>query len=225
MDKITEKLFAMQDTKYRDFQVKLIPGADPDTFIGIRSPQLRSLAKEMLRSGDADAFLEELPHRYFDENQLHGFIISEVKDFDRAMELTEEFLPYVDNWATCDQLTPKAFKKNKAVLAEKAKEWITSGKTYTIRFGIGMLMSHFLDEDFAPGYMEIVAAVKSDEYYVNMMIAWYFATALAKQYSHAVKYIEDGVLSPWVHNKTIQKARESFRVSDEHKEYLKKLKK
>ena len=224
MEKITEKLFAMQDTKYRDFQLKLIPGADPVTFIGTRTPQLRSLAKEKLRSGDADEFLTELPHRYFDENQLHGFIISEVKDFDRAMELTEEFLPYVDNWATCDQLTPKAFKKNKAVLAEKAKEWIASDKTYTIRFGIGMLMSHFLDEDFAPGYMEIVAAVKSDEYYVNMMIAWYFATALAKQYSHAVKYIEDGVLSPWVHNKTIQKARESFRVSDEHKEYLKTLK-
>ena len=224
MDKITEKLFAMQDIKYRDFQVKLIPGADPDTFIGTRTPQLRSLAKEMLRSGDADEFLEELPHRYFDENQLHGFIICEVKDFDRAMALTEKFLPYVDNWATCDQLSPKAFKKNKAVLAEKAKEWIASDKTYTVRFGIGMLMSHFLDDDFAPEYMEIVAAVKSDVYYVNMMIAWYFATALAKQYSHAVKYIEDGVLSPWVHNKTIQKARESFRVSDEHKEYLKKLK-
>ena len=225
MDKITEKLFAMQDIKYRDFQLKLIPGADTDTFIGTRTPQLRSLAKEMLRSGDADEFLEELPHRYFDENQLHGFIICEVKDFDRAMALTEEFLPYVDNWATCDQLSPKAFKKNKAVLAEKAKEWIASDKTYTVRFGIGMLMSHFLDDDFAPEYMEIVAAVKSDEYYINMMIAWYFATALAKQYSHAVKYIEDGVLSPWVHNKTIQKARESFRVSDEHKEYLKKLKK
>ena len=224
MDKITEKLFAMQDIKYRDFQLKLILGADTDTFIGTRTPQLRSLAKEMLRSGDADEFLEELPHRYFDENQLHGFIICEVKDFDRAMALTEEFLPYVDNWATCDQLSPKAFKKNKAVLAEKAKEWIASDKTYTVRFGIGMLMSHFLDDDFAPEYMEIVAAVKSDEYYINMMIAWYFATALAKQYSHAVKYIEDGVLSPWVHNKTIQKARESFRVSDEHKEYLKALK-
>lgn len=224
MDKITEKLFAMQDRKYRDFQVKLIPGSDPDTFIGTRTPQLRSLAKEMLRSGDADAFLEELPHRYFDENQLHGFIISEVKDFDEAMALTEKFLPYVDNWATCDQLRPKAFKKNKAVLAAKAKEWIASGKTYTVRFGIGMLMSHFLDTDFEPEYMETVAAVKNDEYYVNMMTAWYFATALAKQYSHAVKYIEDGVLSEWVHNKTIQKAAESFRVSGEHKEYLKTLK-
>ncbi|HQM00747.1 MAG TPA: DNA alkylation repair protein [Ruminococcus flavefaciens] len=224
MDKITEKLFAMQDTKYRDFQVKLIPGSDPDTFIGTRTPQLRSLAKEMLRSGDADGFLEELPHRYFDENQLHGFIISEVKDFDEAMALTEKFLPYVDNWATCDQLRPKAFKKNNAVLAAKAKEWIASGKTYTVRFGIGMLMSHFLDADFDPEYMETVAAVKSDEYYVNMMTAWYFATALAKQYSHAVKYIEDGVLSEWVHNKTIQKAAESFRVSGEHKEYLKTLK-
>ena len=225
MKSITDKLFSMQDNKYREFQTRLIPGTELDDVIGIRTPELRAYAKELVKAGETEEFLSELPHRYFDENQLHAFIISEVKEFDRAMELTEVFLPYVDNWATCDQLRPKAFRKNKDILLKKSKEWITSGRTYTIRFGIGMLMSHFLDDDFRPEYMELVAAVKSEEYYVNMMIAWYFATALAKQYETAVGYLENGRLPVWVHNKSIQKARESFRVSDEHKEYLNTLKK
>lgn len=225
MKSITDKLFSMQDNKYREFQTRLIPGTELDDVIGIRTPELRTFAKELVKAGETEEFLSELPHRYFDENQLHAFIISEVKEFDRAMELTEVFLPYVDNWATCDQLRPKAFRKNKDILLKKSKEWITSGRTYTIRFGIGMLMSHFLDDDFRPEYMELVAAVKSEEYYVNMMIAWYFATALAKQYETAVGYLENDRLPVWVHNKSIQKARESFRVSDEHKEYLNTLKK
>lgn len=224
MDSITEKLFSMQDEKYRDFQAKLIPDTNIKEVIGVRTPQLRAYAKELVKAGKTEEFLSELPHRYFDEYQLHAFIISEIKDIGEAMAQTERFLPYVDNWATCDQLRPKAFRKHRDVLIAKAREWMSSDKTYTVRFGIGMLMCHFLDEDYRPEYLEWVAEVKSEEYYVNMMTAWYFATALAKQYDDAVKYLEKGRLSVWVHNKTIQKARESFRVSPEHKEYLSTLK-
>lgn len=224
MEKITEKLLSMQDKKYCEFQVKLIPGTRADDFIGIRTPELRAYAKELVKSGESDEFLSELPHRYFDENQLHAFIISEVKDFDTALGLTEKFLPFVDNWATCDQLRPKSFRKNKEKLLGSIRKWIVSDKTYTVRFGIGMLMCHFLDDDFDESYLKLVSEVKSGEYYVDMMIAWYFATALAKQYDAAVKYLENHVLSEWVHNKTIQKARESFRVTDSHKEYLNTLK-
>lgn len=224
MSSITEKLFSMQDIKYRDFQVKLIPEISVENVIGIRTPELRKYAKELVKSGNTAQFLSELPHKYFDENQLHAFIISEVSNYEEAIKLTEEFLPYVDNWATCDQLRPKAFKKNRDKLIDRIKAWISSDKTYTIRFGIGMLMCHFLDDDFKAEYLELVAGVRSEEYYVNMMIAWYFATALAKQYDHAVKYLESNSLSQWVHNKTIQKARESFRITAEQKEYLKTLK-
>ncbi|MBR1823153.1 MAG: DNA alkylation repair protein [Ruminococcus sp.] len=221
---IIERLFSMQDEKYRDFQSKLIPDTSIKKVIGVRTPQLKAYAKELVKSGETEQFLAELPHEYFDEYQLHAFIISETKDYNKAIEQTERFLPYIDNWATCDQLRPKAFKKHKDELLAKIRQWIKSDKTYTIRFSIGMLMCHFLDDDFKPEYPELAAGVVSDEYYVNMMIAWYFATALAKQYESAVKYIEKRRLSPWVHNKTIQKARESFRVTDEHKEYLNKLK-
>ena len=214
----------MQDKKNRDFQAKLIPDADTEHFLGIRTPELRAYAKELVKAGETEQFLSELPHRYFDEDQLHAFIISESKDIGYALEQTEKFLPYVDNWATCDQLRPKAFSKHKDVLINKIKEWIASDKTYTIRFGIGMPMCHFLGEDLRNEYMDWAADVKSEEYYVNMMIAWYFATALAKNYDTAVKYLENERLSPWVHNKTIQKARESFRVTPEHKEYLNTLK-
>lgn len=224
MDIITEKLFSMQDKKNRDFQAKLIPDADTEHFIGVRTPELRAYAKELMRAGETEQFLSELPHRYFDEDQLHAFIISESKDMRTALEQTEKFLPYVDNWATCDQLRPKTFGKHKDVLINKIKKWIASEKTYTVRFGIGMLMCHFLGDDLRPEYMDWAADVKSGEYYVNMMIAWYFATALAKNYDTAVKYLENERLSPWVHNKTIQKARESFRVTPEHKEYLSTLK-
>ena len=226
-DRIREELFAMQDKKYRDFQAKLIPTVDPETVIGVRTPQLRKLAKRLYKETDPaelEVFLKELPHKYFDENQLHAFLISEEKDYDRCVAQINDFLPYIDNWATCDQLSPKVFKKHRGELLNNIKEWINSDRTYTIRFGIGMLMQHFLDDDFDPAYPETVAQVRSEEYYVNMMIAWYFATALAKQYDTAITYIEGQKLDVWTHNKAIQKARESYRVTPEQKEYLKTLK-
>ena len=224
MPEIRDRLFALQDTGYRDFQVKLIPGIAPESMIGVRTPELRKLAKEYARHPGIGKFLQELPHAWFDENQLHAFILSEMKDFDGCMEQTERFLPYIDNWATCDQLSPKVFKKHRKELLSHCREWMRSGKTYTVRFGIGMLMQHFLDEDFDPAYPELVAGIRSDEYYINMMIAWYFATALAKQYKAVLPYIEGHRLDPWTHNKAIQKAVESFRITPEQKEYLRGLK-
>lgn len=221
---IQDTLFSMQDTKYRDFQVKLIPGSDTETMIGVRTPVLRSLAKELAKREDISVFLDDLPHKYFDENQLHAFIISAGKDYDVAIKRVNEFLPYVDNWATCDQMSPKIFKKHKKELLDEIKKWLKSKETYTIRFGIGMLMEHFLDDDFDPKYPKMVAGVKSEEYYVRMMIAWYFATALAKQYDAVIPYIEEKKLDPWTHNKTIQKSVESYRITPEQKEYLRSLK-
>ncbi|WP_173452256.1 DNA alkylation repair protein [Eubacterium pyruvativorans] len=222
-EEIRKELFLMQDRKYRDFQSRLMPTVDPERMIGVRTPALRKLAKEMGKSGDSASFLAKLPHRYFDENQLHAFLLSEMKDFPRCMEEVERFLPYIDNWATCDQLSPKVFRKHRNELLLRIPEWIRSKETYTIRFGIGMLMQHFLDEDFDPAYLEMVAALRSEEYYVNMMIAWYFATALAKQYDAALPLMENRRLSDWTHNKAIQKALESFRVTPEHKEVLRSL--
>ena len=222
-EEIRKELFLMQDRKYRDFQSRLMPTVDPERMIGVRTPALRKLATEMGKSGDSASFLAELPHRYFDENQLHAFLLSEMKDFPRCMEEVERFLPYIDNWATCDQLSPKVFRKHRKELLLRIPEWIRSKETYTIRFGIGMLMQHFLDEDFDPAYLELVAALRSEEYYVNMMIAWYFATALAKQYDAALPLMENRQLSDWTHNKAIQKALESFRVTPEHKEVLRSL--
>ncbi len=224
-----KELFKLQDIKYRDFQKKLIPTVDPETIIGVRTPEMRKLAKRLYKAtGEeakaVEAFLETLPHEYFDENQLHAFIISEEKDFNRCIGLVEEFLPYVDNWATCDQMSPKVFKKDKDGLLLHVRKWLESDRTYTVRFAIGMLMEHFLNEDFDPEYPELVAGVSSDEYYVNMMIAWYFATALAKQYDAVLPYIEGEKLDVWTHNKAIQKARESYRITPEQKEYLKTLK-
>ena len=224
IDEIRARLFAEQDIPYRDFQAKLIPGIDPESMIGVRTPALRKLAKEYVRREETAAFLEELPHRYFDENQLHAFIISEVKDYERCIGLTEAFLPYIDNWATCDQLSPKAFKKHRPELLARIRAWLKSSETYTLRFAVGMLMQHFLDEDFDPAYPELVAGIRSEEYYVNMMIAWYFATALAKQYGAVLPYIEQCRLDPRTHNKTIQKAVESCRITPEQKEYLRTLK-
>ena len=221
---IREKLLALQDKEYRDFQAKLIPTVDPKRIIGTRTPQLRELAKELLKSYDCSLFLDDLPHKYFDEDQLHAFILSGMKDYDGCMERLEQFLPNVDNWATCDQMSPKVFKKHKAELLEKVKVWIASDDTYTVRFGIGMLMEHFLDDDFDKAYPKMVAGVKSEEYYINMMVAWYFATALAKQYDAVIPYIEKKKLSVWNHNKAIQKSIESNRVTPEHKEYLRSLK-
>ena len=223
-DEITTKLFSLQDTAYRDFQVKLIPGMDAEKEIGVRTPELRKLAKELAKREDIREFLNDLPHQYFDENQLHAFILSGEKDFEKCMEDLERFLPYVDNWATCDQMSPKVFRKNRKKLLESINRWIGSEHTYTVRFAIKMLMEHFLDEDFAPIYPEMVATVRSEEYYIRMMIAWYFATALAKRYDAVLPYLKQEKLDVWTHNKAIQKAVESYRITEEQKIYLKSLK-
>ena len=221
---IREELFKMQDLAYREFSSKLIPTIDAASVIGIRTPELRKFARLLLKKGEVSAFLDGLPHQYFDENQLHAFIISGLKDYDECIKRLNSFLPYVDNWATCDQMSPKIFKKNHEKLLSEIDRWLDSEKTYTIRFGIGMLMEHFLDEDFKDEYPERVSKVRSEEYYVNMMIAWYFATGLAKQYDAFIPYIEEGRLTVWTHNKTIQKAVESNRITPEQKAYLKTLK-
>ena len=221
---IYKALVSLQDNGYRDMQITTIPSLDPDSIIGVRTPALRSLAKELSKREDIDKFLNSLPHKYFEENQLHAFILSGMKDAVKAFELVDKFLPYVDNWATCDQMSPKIFKKNKELLLEYADKWINSDLPYVKRFGIGMLMEHFLDEDFKTTYLTKVSKIRSDEYYVNMMIAWFFATALAKQYDATLPYIEKQKLDIWTHNKTIQKSVESYRITPEQKEYLKSLK-
>lgn len=224
VESIRETLFSMQDIKYGDFQAKLMPTIVRETVIGVRTPALRKYAKELAKEKDISYFLQDLPHQYFEENQLHAFIICEQKEYEKCMEELQLFLPYVDNWATCDQMSPKIFRKHRQELLEQIKLWIASDKTYTIRYGIGMLMIHFLDEEFDIQYAEMVAAIRSEEYYVNMMIAWYFATALAKQYESIVPYIENHKLDPWTHRKAIQKSVESYRITKEQKEYLKSLK-
>ena len=224
LEEIREELFGLQDTQYRDFQSKLIPTVSIDYFIGVRTPDLRKLAKTVAKRADVEEFLQQLPHEYFDENQLHAFILSEMKDYEKCLKWLQEFLPFVNNWATCDQMSPKVFKKYKSELLPLIDEWIASGETYSIRFGIKMLMEHFLDEDFDIAYPEKVAAVRSEEYYVNMMIAWYFATALAKNYESTLPFIENKKLDVWCHNKAIQKSVESYRITPEQKEYLRGLK-
>ncbi len=218
------RLISLQDQKYRDMQIRIIPSADPESIIGVRTPELKALAKEMLKSGEYRLFLKELPHKYFEENQLHAFVLSGIRDLEECLEELEKFLPYVDNWATCDQMSPKIFKKHREKLPGRIKEWIRSGEPYIVRFGVGMLMEHFLDDDYDPGYPEMVAGIRSDEYYVNMMIAWYFATALAKQYESILPFIEGKRLDDWTHNKAIQKSVESRRITEEQKGYLKSLK-
>lgn len=220
---IRAKLNKKKDSKYKNFQAKLIPTVKPESIIGVRTPELKKLAKEYIKKDQINKFLKDLPHKYFDENQLHAFLISEIKDGSICLKEINKFLPYVDNWATCDQLSPKALGKCKKDLLKNISKWIKSKKTYTIRFGIGMLMQYFLDEDFDKKYLSAVSKIKYKEYYVNMMIAWYFATALAKQYRYAIEYIEKNKLDPWVHNKTIQKAIESYRISPKQKTYLKSL--
>ena len=224
MTEIQKRLFDLQDEGYRDFNGALIPTVERDKTIGVRTPELRKLAKELSGTKEAEDFLTSLPHEYFDENQLHAFLLERVKDYDACLAAVERFLPYVDNWATCDQLNPKVFKKHKGALLGKIREWIASGETYTARFGMGMLMAHYLEEDFRPEYLEWVASVRSEEYYIRMMQAWYFATALAKQYEAALPYIRERRLEPWTHNKAIQKAVESRRISEEQKTVLRSLK-
>ena len=223
-DEIKQELMALQDIEYRDFQSKLIPNVDVTYFVGVRTPELRKLAKTLAKRTDIDEFLSELPHQYFDENQLQAFIISEMKDYHACVAHLQEFLPYVNNWATCDQMSPKVFKKHKAELLGLIESWLASGETYTVRFAIKMLMEHFLAEDFKVEYAEKVATVTSDEYYIKMMVAWYFATALAKNYDEVVPFIENKRLEKWTHNKAIQKSVESYRITPDQKEYLKTLK-
>ena len=218
------ELYDLQDMKYRDMQIRIIPTINPESVIGVRTPELRSMAKDILKDGNYTGFLKELPHRYFEENQLQAFIISGIKDLNECMEDLEAFLPYVDNWATCDQMSPKIFRKHKDVLLTHIKEWVDSEKTYTVRFGVGMLMEHFLDDDFDLVYPEMVAKLRSEKYYVNMMIAWYFATALTKQYESSIPFIVEKRLDDWTHNKAIQKSLESRRITEEQKLYLKSLK-
>jgi len=224
LNEIRAELFKMQDMDYRDFNSKLIPTVDKESMIGIRTPDLRKYAKQLGKSSDVIEFLQTLPHKYFDENQLHAFIISEIKDFKNCIDEINRFLPYIDNWATCDQLSPKVFKKYHNELFEYIKDWLKSDKVYTLRFGIGMLMEHFLDEDFDILYPETVSKIRSGEYYINMMIAWYFATALAKQYESVIPFIENNSLDIWTHNKAIQKSIESYRITDKQKAYLRELK-
>lgn len=222
-DEIRNRLFELSDSKYRNMQIKTTPSVDAQAFIGVRTPPLRRLAKELAKREEISAFLSDLPHKYFDENQLHAFIISLDKDYGSCISKVEAFLPYVDNWATCDQMNPKVFAKHKSELLKHIKQWLKSDKTYTVRFGIKMLMDHFLGNEFDISYPKAVANIKSEEYYVKMMQAWYFATALAKQYDLILPFIENKSLDVWTHNKAIQKSVESYRITDEQKQYLKTL--
>lgn len=221
---IEEQLFALQDEPFGTLQARTLPGIPREVIIGVRTPTLRALAKELYRAGAFQAFLEELPHRYFEEDQLHAFLLSEMRTAEELMPALEAFLPYVNNWATCDQLRPKLFRKHPELLEERIPVWLRSGQTYVIRFGLGMRMTHFLGERFRAAYLEEAAAVQSDAYYVNMMQAWFFAEALIMQYDAALPFLRENRLAPWTHNKTIQKARESFRIAPAQKAYLLTLK-
>lgn len=220
---IQQQLFELQDLKYRDFHAKLVPGMNVNDIIGVRTPELRKFAKQLAKDERVGDFLAVLPHRYLDEMNLHGFIISELKDYNECLEEIERFLPYVNNWATCDLLSPKAFKqkKNRIRLIEDIKRWMASDEPFIIRFGIEMLMSFYLDEDFKPEYLKWVSDIRHEHYYVKMMVAWYFATALAKQWESTLPYIVESTLEKWTHNKAIQKAVDSYRITPEQKELLK----
>lgn len=224
MTPLQERMFAIRDKEYAEFQSKLTPGLPTESFIGVRVPVLRKFAKEFTKEGECEDFLHQLPHEYYDENMLHALLISEVKDYEECIHLTDTFLPFVDNWAVCDIMSPKVFAKHKKELLSKIKIWSKSSHVYTCRFGIETLMSHYLDKDFKSEYLQIPASAISGEYYVKMMVAWFFATALAKQWDATIPYIENKKLAPWTHNKTIQKAIESYRITPEQKAYLRSLK-
>lgn len=224
MTKLQKELFKLQDTKYADFQANLTPSVDRKSFIGVRVPKLRAFAKEYFKDPDCEKFLHTLPHQYYEETLLHGFLLTYIKDYNQCLKETEALLPYMDNWAVSDTTSPKVFAKNKDKLLKVLPKWIKSKHTYTCRFGICMLMRHYLDEDFKPEYINLVVPIKSDEYYINMMIAWFLATSLAKQWDSTIHVLQDNILSDWVHNKTIQKAIESYRITDRQKDYLRSLK-
>lgn len=223
INEIREKLQSLQDTGYRNLQCRILPTVNSETIIGVRTPDLRQLAKQMAKREDVEEFLNDLPHAYFDENQLHAFILSGIKDFHKCVDAVSQLLPYVDNWATCDQLSPKVFGRHRDELLPWTRKWIADGSTYTVRFGVGMLMQHYLDDAFDPAYPSLVAEIRSGEYYIRMMVAWYFATALAKQYEAIIPFLEEKKLDVWTHNKTIQKAVESYRITEEQKDYLRSL--
>ena len=226
MNELQQNLFGMRDAAYAAFIAKLTPGFPPSHFIGVRVPLLRTIARSFAKKEAASQrFLSHLPHSYYEEDMLHGMLISLVKDYDRCLDLTDRFLPYVDNWAVCDTLSPKVFAKHKAQLLENILRWSSSSHTYTCRFGLRMLMTHFLDDSFSADFLEIPAAIRSEEYYVKMMVAWFFATALAKQWEATLPYLENRQLDPWTHRKTIQKAIESYRIPPERKDYLRTLRK
>ena len=225
MNELQQNLFGMRDAAYAAFIAKLTPGFPPSHFIGVRVPLLRTIARSFAKGEDSMSFLSHLPHSYYEEDMLHGMLISLVKDYDRCLDLTDRFLPYVDNWAVCDTLSPKVFAKHKAQLLENILRWSSSSHTYTCRFGLRMLMTHFLDDSFSADFLEIPAAIRSEEYYVKMMVAWFFATALAKQWEATLPYLENRQLDPWTHRKTIQKAIESYRIPPERKDYLRTLRK
>lgn len=217
------RLLEAKDEAYREFQARLVPNIPPETIVGVRTPALRALAKEVFEGEDREAFLRGLPHRYYEENLVHFFVLAMMKDFDACVRAVEAFLPYVDCWPVSDQATPKAFRKNRQRLLPYIERWIASEHVYTARFGLRMLMNEFLDADFRPEYLALAASQKGEDYYLKMMVAWFFATALAKQYEAAIPYFESRALDEWVHKKAVQKALESFRVTDAHKEYLKRL--
>ena len=221
---LQKQLFNLADEQYKEFHSKLMPTVNPEKIIGIRVPILRKFAADFSKTNEAELFINDLPHNYYEENNLHAFIIEKEKNFDTCIKLVNNFLPYIDNWATCDMLRPKVFAKNKEKLFKYILKWTKSEHTYTVRYGIGMLMVHFLDEDFSPEFPNMVLTIKSDDYYVKMMIAWYFATALAKQYEKILPLFKQPVLDKWTHNKAIQKARESYRITYEQKNELNKLK-
>ena len=216
---IQERFFALRDETYAAFSAKLIPTVEPDRFIGVRSPQLRAIAKEL--KNNASEFLLALPHRYHEENMLHAYLLCVGSDYTTVVEQTERFLPFVDNWAVCDSLAPRAFARHKAELMPRIEKWMSAEHEYTVRFGIGTLMRHYLDADFRPEYLRRVAEIHRNEYYIKMMQAWYFATALAKQWDATLPMLDS--LEPWVRAKSIQKALESFRVSPDHKTLLRTL--
>ena len=220
---VQKRLFEMRDTGYRDFHARLIPTVKKEKIIGIRTPMIRKFAKEFGKTEESEMFLKALPHQYYEENNLHGLLIEQIRDYDKCLGELERFLPHIDNWATCDLLALHMMKKHRDIFIREIYRWMESDKPYIIRFGIGMLMRHYLDEGFKPEYPEKVVAIRSEEYYVNMMRAWYFATALAKQYEKILPFLEEQRMDIWTHNKTIQKSIESYRITQEQKDHLRTL--
>ena len=221
---LEKELFELQDLKYKEFHQKLMPTVNPDKVIGIRTPVLRKFSKEFGKREEAEGFLKNLPHKYYEEDNLHAFLLEQTKDYDILIKELNKFLPFVDNWATCDMMRPKILKNHREELLEDIKRWLNSKDTYAIRFAVNCLMNYYLEDEFKPEYLLLVKNIESEEYYINMVRAWYFATALAKQYDATIKVLENKVLDKWTHNKTIQKAVKSYRITKEQKEYLRTLK-